>query len=112
PNADLDTEEFCWIDASCIDANSCGVTPISDFYAADYPDWREDDKWFPARNGLDTVNGLLEYHKRNVAARADPMGRNSAVIEEKIALLEELARVLNAADAEGAFFCIAVTDQR
>jgi hypothetical protein len=45
-NANIDAEEFCWIDPTSIDANTCGVTPLSEFYAADFQGWREDDKCF------------------------------------------------------------------
>jgi hypothetical protein len=110
PNARIDTAEFCWIDPSGIDANSCGARPLPEFYAADFPGWREDDKWFPSQEGLNTVRKLLNYYKRILEKNVDPLGRQMAVIEEKIGLLDEVENVLAAAEEAGAHFCIAVSD--
>lgn len=111
PNERIDTAELCWIDPSGIDANSCGVTPLSEFYAADFPDWREDDKWFSPDEGLTAVRKLLRHYERIVEIRNDPLGRAMDVIADNAALLREVAEVLIAAKDAGASFCISVSDR-
>lgn len=110
PNARIDTAELCWIDSSGIDANSCGATPLPEFYAADFRGWQEDGEWFPAQEGLQTVRKLLAHYRRILQENADPLGRKMSVIEEKVAILEEVAIVLTAAEEAGSHFCIAVSD--
>jgi hypothetical protein len=97
PNANIDATELCWVDATGIDSNSCGATPFRKFFAADFPHWKEDDKWFQAQEGLDAVRKLLAYYERIVHSKNDPLGREIAVVEEKISLLQEVANVLAAA---------------
>lgn len=110
PNARIDTVELCWIDPSGIDASTCGATPLPEFYVAEFPSWREGDKWFSPQEGLNTARKLLNYYKRILETNVDPLGREMALIEEKIGLLDEIANVLAAAEEAGAHFCIAVTD--
>ena len=110
PNVNIDTAELCWIDPSGIDANSSGLRPLSDFYAADYRGWQEEDKWFTAEEGLTTVRGLLKHYRRILDDGVDPIGREMSVIEGNVSVLEEVEEVLSAADDAGAYFCIAVSD--
>ncbi len=111
PNAKIDSTELCWVDASGVDANSCGVMPLREFFAADFPSWREDDKWFAAEDGLDTVSKLISHYERIVSSQSDPLGREMSVIERDLTLLREVAIVLAAAKSAGVQFCIAVSDQ-
>jgi hypothetical protein len=110
PNANLDPGELCWIDPTKIDAQACGATPLQEFFAADYASFREDDKWFPASDGLATVNALLQRYERTVAAGVDELGRDMTLIQDKIAQLREVARVLSLAEERGLHFQLAVTD--
>lgn len=110
PNANIDAAELCWIDPTNIDANTCRVTPIAGFYADAFRGRQDDDKWFPAAEGLTTVRKLLAHYRRIIKDGADPLGRKLPVIEKKIAILAEVEAVLNVADQSGIYFCIAVSD--
>lgn len=107
PNSGIDNTELAWVDSAGIDANSSGAQPLSDFYVADYPDWQE-EKWFPAVEGLQSVQKLIGYYRRIVANREDPMGRTLDVIESKLAVLSNVEQVLKIAADGDIYFCLAV----
>jgi hypothetical protein len=109
PNSGIDTEELAWIDSTGIDANSSGARPLSDFYAADYPDWQEDDKWFPAQAGINSVRKLIKHYQRTIADGEDPMGRHLDVIKSKLSVLISVERILQIAANEEVYFCLAVS---
>ena len=109
PDENIDAEELCWIDQTGMDANACGATPLSEFYAADYLDWQEDDKWIPAREGLEAFSKLLKHYERIIADGDDPLRRNMSVIQDKIDMLKNVLRVMEAATNADVFFCLAVS---
>ena len=110
PNENIDSAELCWVDASGMDANSCGAQPLSDFYAAAYPDWQEDDKWFPPNDGIESVTKLLSHYQQIIDDQNDPLGREISVIQDKIDILENVLQVLTTAKESNAYFCFAVSE--
>ena len=109
PNFGIDNEELAWLDSTGIDTNSSGAQPLSDFYAADYPDWKEDDKWFPADAGVTAVQQLIKHYQRIIADGEDPMGRKLDMIQSKLDLLTSIGRILKTAADQDVYFCLAVS---
>ncbi|MBB01152.1 MAG: hypothetical protein CMJ47_00740 [Planctomyces sp.] len=109
PISEIDNEELAWIDSTGFDANSSGAQPLSDFYAADYTDWQEDDKWFPAETGVNSVQKMIKHYQRIIADGEDPMGRQLDVIKSKLAVLTSVEKILKIAADDDVYFCLAVS---
>ena len=110
PMKGIDPAKLCW-HATDIDANSIGLTPLSEFYVADFSGYSEPESWQPASVGLQTVRGLLKQYRRVVADGVDPLMREMAVIQRKIDSLESVEAVLEEADLRGIDFCLVATNK-
>jgi hypothetical protein len=109
PMEGIDPAELCW-HATDVDANTIGLTPLSEFYVAGFSGYSEPEKWQPASVGLQTVRGLLKHYRRIIAAGEDPLMRRMDVIQRKIDLLDSVEVVLHEAETRGVDFCMVATE--
>ena len=110
PVKDIDSEEFCWIDPTNIDANTLGVKPLSEFWTAGFREFSEPERWYPASEGLETVTALLGHYRRIVAEGSDPLGRSTEVIAKEVGILEAVENVLTKAQSYDVHFCFVATE--
>jgi hypothetical protein len=83
-----------------------GNAPLTDFLYApgDRPKWR------PAGKGLRSVRGAMELYRKWLEAGENPLGRTQQSLERDLAVLGQVAEVLDLADGRDRRFYFAARD--
>jgi len=87
-------------------AEQAGLTPLGSFTFAPF----ERPRWQPAAKGLKTVRGLIDLYRGRLAQGRNPYGYTAEVVTGKLAVLEQVEAVLDAADSRDRLFYLAARD--
>jgi hypothetical protein len=101
----IDPVEFAW-HRSDDKAEQAGLTPLGSFTFAPF----ERPRWQPAAKGLGTVRGLIELYRRWLDQGHNPYGYTEEVLTSKLAVLDQVEAVLDAADSLDRRFYLAAKD--
>ena len=83
-----------------------GYTPLTDFAYAPY----DCPRWRPAGKGLRSVRGAMELYRKWLEAGRNPLGHTQESLEQDLAVLAQVAEVLEAADGRDSRFYFAARD--
>lgn len=83
-----------------------GYTPLTDFLYAPF----DRPKWRPAGKGLRSVRGAMELYRKWLAADTNPLGCSRESMEKDLAVLGQVAEVLDLADGRDRRFYFAARD--
>ncbi len=83
-----------------------GYTPLTDFLYAPY----DRPRWQPAGEGLRSVRGAMELYRKWLEAGKNPLGCTQESLEQDLAVLGQVAEVLDAADGRDRQFYFAARD--
>ena len=83
-----------------------GYTPLTDFLYAAY----DRPKWRRAAKGLRSVRGAMELYQKWLEAGTNPLGWSRELLERELAVLGQVAEVLDLADSRDRRFYFAARD--
>jgi hypothetical protein len=83
-----------------------GFTPLTDVLYAPY----DCPRWQPAGKGLRSVRGAMELYRKWLDSGTNPLGCTQESLERDLAVLGQVAEVLEAADGRDRQFYFAARD--
>lgn len=83
-----------------------GYTPLTDFLYAPF----DRPKWRPAGKGLRSVRGAMELHRKWREAGSNPLRYSQELLDRHLAVLGQVADVLDLADSRDRRFYFAARD--
>jgi hypothetical protein len=101
----VDPVEFAFLYADD-DAEQLGVTPLGTFTYAPF----EKKRWRPAREGLTTVRRLIRLYQERIALNRPEDEQRNNLLKTKLAVLNQVKAVLDAADSKDRLFYLAAKD--
>lgn len=104
----VDAEGFAALlnDAMSFWMQEAGYTPLTDFLYAPF----DRPKWRRASKGLRSVRGAMELYQKWLEAGTNPLGCTQESLERDLAVLGQVAEVLDLADARDRRFYFAARD--